>query len=102
MPAHLPCRSFTPGVIEPSFGIGRILYCVFEHCFYVREGDEKRNVFAFPPSVAPIKCTVFPLLQVCICMGQGARSGTGVPLQTGGERARLGTEGGVSRYSSQQ
>ncbi|GAB4820588.1 hypothetical protein N2152v2_007634 [Parachlorella kessleri] len=56
-------RSFTPGVIEPSFGIGRILYCVFEHCFYAREGDDKRTVFAFPPSTSPIKCTVFPLLQ---------------------------------------
>lgn len=56
-------RNFTPGVIEPSFGIGRILYCVFEHCFYTREGDDKRTVFAFPAASAPIKCTVFPLLQ---------------------------------------
>lgn len=56
-------RSFTPGVIEPSFGIGRIIYCVFEHCFYAREGDESRAVFAFPPLVAPVKCTVFPLMQ---------------------------------------
>jgi hypothetical protein len=30
-------RNFTPGVIEPSFGIGRIIYCVFEHNFYNRE-----------------------------------------------------------------
>lgn len=51
-------------MIEPSFGIGRILYCVFEHCFYTREGDDKRTVFAFPAASAPIKCTVFPLLQV--------------------------------------
>jgi len=29
-------RSFTPGVIEPSFGIGRIMYCLFEHAFYWR------------------------------------------------------------------
>jgi glycyl-tRNA synthetase len=27
-------RSFTPGVIEPSFGLGRIMYCLFEHSFY--------------------------------------------------------------------
>ena len=24
-------RNFTPSVIEPSFGIGRIMYCMFEH-----------------------------------------------------------------------
>ncbi|EFN58464.1 hypothetical protein CHLNCDRAFT_34068 [Chlorella variabilis] len=56
-------RNFTPAVIEPSFGIGRILYCVFEHCFYTREGDDQRSVFSFTPVTAPVKCTVFPLLQ---------------------------------------
>ncbi|RZC53799.1 hypothetical protein C5167_012673 [Papaver somniferum] len=56
-------RVFTPSVIEPSFGIGRIIYCLFEHSFYTRPEDEKLNVFRFPPVVAPIKCTVFPLVQ---------------------------------------
>ncbi|XP_010066465.2 glycine--tRNA ligase, mitochondrial 1 [Eucalyptus grandis] len=59
-------RVFTPSVIEPSFGIGRIIYCLFEHSFYTRPnkaGDEQFNVFRFPPLVAPIKCTVFPLIQ---------------------------------------
>ncbi|KAJ8636981.1 hypothetical protein MRB53_011248 [Persea americana] len=59
-------RVFTPSVIEPSFGIGRIIYCLFEHSFYMRPskgGDEQLNVFSFPPLVAPIKCTVFPLVQ---------------------------------------
>ncbi|OAY43824.1 glycine--tRNA ligase, mitochondrial 1 [Manihot esculenta] len=59
-------RVFTPSVIEPSFGIGRIIYCLFEHSFYTRPskaGDEQLNVFQFPPLVAPIKCTVFPLVQ---------------------------------------
>ncbi|WJX75100.1 glycine--tRNA ligase [Trifolium repens] len=59
-------RVFTPSVIEPSFGIGRIIYCLFEHTFYTRAskaGDEQLNVFRFPPLVAPIKCTVFPLVQ---------------------------------------
>lgn len=59
-------RVFTPSVIEPSFGIGRIIYCLFEHSFYLRPskaGDEQLNVFRFPPLVAPIKCTVFPLVQ---------------------------------------
>ncbi|BBN16899.1 glycyl-tRNA synthetase [Marchantia polymorpha subsp. ruderalis] len=59
-------RKFTPAVIEPSFGIGRIIYCMYEHCFYTRPskgGDEQLVVFKFPPIVAPIKCTVFPLIQ---------------------------------------
>nr|TKR84598.1 Glycyl-tRNA synthetase family protein [Populus alba] len=59
-------RTFTPSVIEPSFGIGRIIYCLYEHSFYMRSskaGDEQQNVFRFPPLVAPIKCTVFPLVQ---------------------------------------
>lgn len=59
-------RVFTPSVIEPSFGIGRIIYCLYEHSFYMRAskaGDEQLNVFRFPPLVAPIKCTVFPLVQ---------------------------------------
>ena len=64
-------RTFTPSVIEPSFGIGRIIYCLYEHSFYMRPSDakdekskeEKLNVFRFPPLVAPIKCTVFPLVQ---------------------------------------
>lgn len=36
-----------PNVIEPSFGIGRIMYTVFEHTFHIREGDEQRTV-SFP------------------------------------------------------
>jgi len=26
-------EKYIPSVIEPSFGIGRIVYCIFEHCF---------------------------------------------------------------------
>lgn len=36
-----------PNVIEPSFGIGRIMYTIFEHTFHVREGDEQRTVSRF-------------------------------------------------------
>ncbi|XP_033325114.1 glycine--tRNA ligase isoform X1 [Megalopta genalis] len=50
-----------PSVIEPSFGIGRIMYAVFEHNFKARDGDEKRTYFSLPPVVAPLKCSVLPL-----------------------------------------
>jgi glycyl-tRNA synthetase len=32
-------EKYIPNVIEPSFGIGRVLYCIFEHCFKSRESD---------------------------------------------------------------
>eukprot|EP00850_Spirogloea_muscicola_P019677 SM000196S05369 [mRNA] locus=s196:156873:160461:+ [translate_table: standard] len=59
---RLTGRNFTPSVIEPSFGIGRIIYCLYEHSFYTRENSEDKTVFRFTPLVAPIKCTVFPLV----------------------------------------
>ena len=40
----LSVREVEPHVIEPSFGIGRIMYSVLEHNFKGREGDEQRNV----------------------------------------------------------
>lgn len=50
-------------------GMGRILYALLEHSFYIREPEEgaddaagmKRGVMAFRPLVAPIKCAVLPL-----------------------------------------
>ena len=55
-------EKYIPHVIEPSFGIGRILYCVFEHCFKERENDPDRTFFDFPPTVAPLKCSILPLM----------------------------------------
>jgi glycyl-tRNA synthetase len=52
---------FTPSVIEPSFGMGRVLYSLLEHSFYIRENDEQRTVMRFNPQVAPLKCAVLPL-----------------------------------------
>lgn len=52
---------FTPSVIEPSFGMGRILYSLLEHSFYQRDADEQRCVMRFNPQVAPQKCAVLPI-----------------------------------------
>ena len=54
-------EKFTPSVIEPSFGIGRIIYCLLEQCFRSRE-DEKRTYFSFPPALAPFKVIFLPLM----------------------------------------
>ncbi|KAM0755670.1 putative glycine--tRNA ligase GRS1 [Meredithblackwellia eburnea MCA 4105] len=54
-------REFTPNVIEPSFGIGRILYSLLEHSYWAREDDVNRGVLSLPPVVAPIKVLIVPL-----------------------------------------
>jgi glycyl-tRNA synthetase len=54
-------REYIPNVIEPSFGIGRILYSLIEHVYWTREDDEQRSVLSFPPRVAPFKCLLVPL-----------------------------------------
>ena len=56
-------EKYSPNVIEPSFGIGRIVYCVMEHCFKVRENDSRRTYFDFPPSIAPYKASILPLFE---------------------------------------
>lgn len=40
-------REYTPNVIEPAFGIGRILYSLIEHVYWTREGSEERGVSVF-------------------------------------------------------
>eukprot|EP01120_Amphizonella_sp_Union-15-10_P003314 TRINITY_DN13737_c0_g1_i1.p1 TRINITY_DN13737_c0_g1~~TRINITY_DN13737_c0_g1_i1.p1 ORF type:complete len:207 (-),score=36.57 TRINITY_DN13737_c0_g1_i1:25-645(-) len=54
--------NLVPSVIEPSFGIGRIIYCLLEHAYWVREGDEQRAVLSLSPIIAPIKCSILPLI----------------------------------------
>ncbi len=82
---------YTPHVIEPAFGIGRIFYSILEHTYYVRpnannnaapaapapasasasaaaapaaaaeEDKDKRTVFALPAFLAPTKLSILPL-----------------------------------------
>lgn len=55
-------EKYVPHVVEPSFGIGRIVYCIFEHAFRMRESDAARTYFEFKGLVAPIKCSLLPLM----------------------------------------
>lgn len=68
MCVFVPTCEFTNFNATRLSGIGRILYSLLEHSFYIRdsggEGDDggmKRGVMAFRPMVAPIKCAVLPL-----------------------------------------
>ncbi|GJU68835.1 glycine--tRNA ligase, mitochondrial 1-like protein [Tanacetum coccineum] len=57
-------RTFKSAVIESSFVMERIIYCLFEHSFYTRPskaGEEEIYVFRFNPLVAPIQCPIFSL-----------------------------------------
>lgn len=59
-------RNFTPSVIEPSFGVGRILYSLLEQSYWVRRDEtgknEKRAVFSLTPLLAPQKVAILPLM----------------------------------------
>ena len=44
---HPLVREFVPNVIEPSFGIGRILYALLEHSYWSRKEDVDRGVGRF-------------------------------------------------------
>jgi glycyl-tRNA synthetase len=37
-------EEYIPSVIEPTFGIGRIMYIILEHNFKIRPEDDQRKV----------------------------------------------------------
>jgi len=58
---------YVPHVIEPSLGVDRVLYAIFEHAYNVRDGKsddgdkkEKRHVLSFTNAIAPYMCAAFP------------------------------------------
>ncbi|WP_049924165.1 glycine--tRNA ligase [Halopiger djelfimassiliensis] len=51
-----------PHVVEPSFGVGRLVYTVLHHAYREDEVDgEQRTYLALEPEVAPTFVGVFPL-----------------------------------------
>merc|ERR1712070_1148871 len=62
-------RSFTPGVIEPAFGVDRIFFSMLEHAYYARPKEEStedkqiRGVLSFAARIAPYKLSILPLDQ---------------------------------------
>ena len=52
-----------PHVIEPSYGIDRMIYVALEHSYDEDEVDgEVRKVLRLPAAVAPVQVAVFPLM----------------------------------------
>eukprot|EP01084_Bolivina_argentea_P195071 334740_1 len=56
---------YLPNIIEPSFGIGRIIYCVLEQTYWARaksaEDKGVRTVLSLPPSISAYKVIILPL-----------------------------------------
>ncbi len=57
-----PIKYF-PHVIEPSFGIDRLLYAMFEHNYWIRESstNESRVVISLKPEIAPYDVAILQL-----------------------------------------
>jgi glycyl-tRNA synthetase len=56
-------EEIVPHVIEPSFGIDRIIYGVLDHAYYEDTVDgEARAVLRFKAAVAPVEVAVLPLM----------------------------------------
>jgi len=56
-------EKFVPHVIEPSYGIDRILYYILEHSYSeAKKKGEEYRVLRLNPLMAPIKVGVFPLV----------------------------------------
>ncbi len=51
---------FVPHVVEPSFGVERLLYVTLEHALREKEG---RLVLSLPRYLAPVEAVVLPLLE---------------------------------------
>ncbi len=54
---------FVPHVIEPSYGIDRIIYFILEHNYVeIKKKGEEYRILKLSPQMAPIKTGVFPLI----------------------------------------
>lgn len=53
---------YTPHVIEPSYGVDRILYAVLEASMVPPAGERDWTTLKLPARIAPVTCGVFPLM----------------------------------------
>lgn len=65
-------EEYVPNVIEPSFGIGRIMYAIFEHNFRVRSDDAQRTVSSHAlPFIFCVQRYSYALLLLVLCSSSG-------------------------------
>jgi len=55
---------YTPHVIEPAFGIDRIIWHMLDHCYKeIEKSGEEYSLLSLPELVAPVDVTVLPLFE---------------------------------------
>ena len=55
---------YIPHVIEPAFGIDRIIWHVIDHAYHeIEKNDEAYTLMRLQPSIAPVDYAVFPLFE---------------------------------------
>ena len=89
-------EEIVPHVIEPSFGIDRIVYTVMDHSFYEDVVDgEPRSVLKFNSKVAPVDVAILPLMDrdVLVKPSKAVLDG----LRSRGIRVDYDTSGSIGR-----
>ncbi|MFB6172982.1 MAG: glycine--tRNA ligase [Haloarculaceae archaeon] len=91
----------TPHVVEPSFGIGRLVYTVLDHALREDEVDgEARTYLDLPPELAPTTVGVFPLMDRD-GMGERARE-VAADLRAAGHAVEYDDSGNIGRRYRRQ
>lgn len=89
-------EEIVPHVIEPSFGIDRIVYTVMDHSFYEDVVDEEpRSVLRFKSKVAPVEVAVLPLMDRDVLVKPAKEILDG--LRSRGIRVDYDTSGSIGR-----
>jgi glycyl-tRNA synthetase len=94
-------EQITPHVVEPSFGVDRLLYTVLEHAYSEDEVDgEERTYLSLDPEVAPTVVGVFPLMDK-EGLGERAREIAG-ELRAAGLSVNYDDSGAIGRRYRRQ
>ncbi|MGD0951614.1 MAG: glycine--tRNA ligase [Methanotrichaceae archaeon] len=89
-------EEIVPHVIEPSFGIDRIVYTVMDHSFYEDVVDgEPRSVLMFNSKVAPVDVAILPLMDRDVLVKPAKEILGG--LRSIGTRVDYDTSGSIGR-----
>ena len=86
-------RKIIPHVVEPSFGVERLLYVTLEHAYREVEG---RVVLSLPRDIAPIQAVVLPLVENEEALVEKARRIHNI-LKDEGFRVYLDASGSIGR-----
>lgn len=54
-------ETYVPHVLEPSFGIDRLMYSILEQNFWLRPDSEQRLVLSLPNILSPYSVAIYPL-----------------------------------------